>query len=919
MTYVATFAVLLLAYVMLRSFTWRTDAHIHTMLEAVATVLAAAVGVVALMRHYTRRETAMLFIGTAFLGTALLDGYHAVVTSTYFSRAFPSTLGSLIPWSWVASRVFLSLFLLVSWAIWWRGQRVELRKLKSPAYVFAATAIAVVANFAFFALVPLPQAYYPDLWFSRPQELIPAVLFLIALIGYVGKGYWKHSTFAHWFVLSLIVAFMGQAVFMAFSTEIFDLAFDAAHALKIVSYAFVLAGLFISIFQIFKRADRYALDLATQAAELAEARDTAVDAVEARSQFLANVSHEIRTPMNAILGMTELALSTELSVEQREYLGTTRTSVEALITIVNDLLDLSKIEAEKLELDSIPFSLRDTVSDTIRALSVSATSRGIELGWEMPDSTPDSVVGDPGRLRQILVNLIGNAVKFTPEGSVNVAVEINHLGNRDVELRFSVQDTGIGIPPEKLEHVFEAFIQADASTTRRFGGTGLGLTISSQLVQLMGGTIWAESTPGVGSTIFFTAKFALYDNAERLVAVARPGDHPPVVIMVGDNEDHTNLVEMLNQGDIEPIVVTSVDEAAAAVHTDRPGPAPRVMLVNDADRSLSRCEQIMRDETLGELSVIALVSIPRRGDAAAYRRLGLSGYLTKPVLQTDLLDAVGVFAQEEVPKDTFVTVHSLREQRPRLHVLLADDSPTNRQLAMRLLELRGHTVETAEDGLQAFEAWQDGDFDVILMDVQMPEMDGIEATVAIREIEGKDAHIPIIALTAFATDSDRDRCMMAEMDDYLSKPFGAEQLYAAIEHFGTESPGPAAPPPDSPVGTDPIDHDSALEIVGGSAELFAEIAVIFRQECPGLMDTINDGFAADDLEPVKLASHRLKGSLGMLAARPAQHAAQLLEKHAGSGEIDQAREAWEMLRSEMGRLEPELAELSSTDPAALAR
>jgi signal transduction histidine kinase/CheY-like chemotaxis protein/HPt (histidine-containing phosphotransfer) domain-containing protein len=905
---------LLLVFGLLRGSTWQSDAQFHTVVEVTATLLAVTVGVVALMRYYSRRESVMLYMGTAFLGTALLDGYHAVVTSTYFSQAFPSHLGSLIPWSWLSSRLFLSVFLFLGWAIWRRGQSVELRRLTNPAWVFAATGIATAASFAIFAFVPLPQAHHPGLWFQRPQELIPAAFFLMALIGHLRTGYWRGSTFAHWFVVSLIVGFMGQAMFMSFSGQIFDIFFYAAHALKIISYVFVLAGLFISIFQLFQQAETYGRALATQAAELEEARDTAIDAVEAKSQFLASVSHEIRTPMNAILGMTELALSTELSVEQREYLGTTRTSVEALITIVDDLLDLSKIEAEKLELDSIPFSLRDTVSDTVRALSVSAMDKGINLLWDMPDSIPDSVVGDPGRLRQVLVNLIGNAIKFTPEGQVNVVVELDRLGDKEVELRFDVQDTGIGIPPDKLRHIFEAFAQADASTSRRFGGTGLGLTISSQLVQLMGGTMWAESTPGVGSTLHFTAKLDLYDNARRIVSTARPGDPPPVVVLVGRDGDHHNIVEMLTQGNIQPIIITNEGAAAAVLHAERPGPAPRVLLVDDADGSFERCQRIMSDETLSDLSVIALVSVGRRGDAAEYRRLGLSGYLTKPVLQTDLLEAVGVFAIEDVPKDTFVTIHSLREQRPRLRVLLADDSPTNRQLAIRLLELRGHSVVAAQDGMQAIEAWQDGDFDVILMDVQMPGMDGIEATAAIRAREGDGVHIPIVALTAFATDSDRDRFLMAGMDAYISKPFRAEELYAAIEHLGADSPEAAAPPLANHAGSDPIDHEAALEIVGGSAELFTEIAGIFMEECPGLLDAIDDGFTAADLDVVKRASHRLKGSLGMLAALPAHKTAQRLEHSAGSGEMDQARDAWETLRAEIERLQPELIGLSTKEP-----
>lgn len=919
--YILTFAALLVSLGLLRDATWQTGAQFHTLLEGLATTLSFAVGVVCLMRYYPRRENSMLFAGAGFLGTALLDGYHAVVTSSFFSEVLPSALNSLIPWSWVASRIFLSLFLFLSSVIWLHGKSTEWKMFTSPAYIYTATGVAVVASIAFFAFVPLPQAHYPDLFFHRPQELIPAALFFMAFIGYLRKGCWRHSTFEHWLVLSLIVGFMGQAMFMSFSGEIFDLDFGAAHTLKIVSYVFVLAGSFISISRLFQRAGVHSKNLAAQAVELEEARDTALKAVEARTQFLANVSHEIRTPMSAILGMTELALSTDLSVEQREYLGTTRTSVEALITIVNDLLDLSKIEAEKLELDSMPFSLRDTVSDTVRTLSFSATSKGVELAWEIADSIPDCVIGDPGRLRQVLVNLIGNAIKFTQEGQIRVVVELEHIGDDDVELRFDVQDTGIGIAPDKLEHIFEAFTQADGSTTREFGGTGLGLSISSQLVQLMGGTISAESTPGVGSSIHFTTRLALHDSAQTITSKPRTGDQPSVVMIVGAGNEHHSLVEMLTQGEIQPIIVTSVDAAATAVTNEMPGLAPCVLLVDDADESFERCRQIMNDETLGELSVIALVSVGGRGDAAQYRRLGMSGYLTKPVLQTDLLEAVRMFSDKDLANDTFVTVHSLREQRPRLRVLLADDSPTNRQLATRLLELRGHSIVTAEDGEQAVEAWQQGTFDVILMDVQMPVMDGLEATEVIRESETDDERIPIVALTAFATDSDMDRCLKAGMDSYISKPFRAEQLYASIERFSTDSSVSAGPQVgqeregEGGGGTvsDPINRELALEIVGGSAELLAEVAAMFLEEYPALMCAIDDAFGADDLDSVMLASHRLKGSLGMLAALPAQSAAEKLEHQAGAGQMDQALDSWKGLATEMARLQPALTALASKD------
>jgi len=914
--YALTVGALLLLFFLLQDSTWRSDAQIHTLLEVTATTLALAVGVVASMRYFSRRETAMLYVGAAFLGAALLDGYHAVVTSTYFSEAFPSTLSSLIPWSWGASRLFLSVFLFLSWSIWWKSRHAGAKTGATPTLVFSASGVAVLVSFTFFALVPLPQAHHSDLILARPQELIPALFFLLALIGYLHKAFWRSSTFAHWLVLSLIVGFVGQAIYMSSSAGIFDAAFDAAHALKILSYGFVLTGLLISIFQLFQRAGTFAGDLALQAVELEEARDAAVVAVEARSRFLANVSHEIRTPMNAILGMTELALSTELSVEQREYLGTSRTSVEALIKIVNDLLDLSKIEAEKLELDSVPFSLGDTVSDTMRALSVSASAKGVGLQWDMPEQVPDSVVGDPGRLRQVLVNLIGNAIKFTPEGDVDLVVNLEDISDDEAILRFEVRDTGIGIPSEKLEHVFEAFSQADASTTRRFGGTGLGLTISAQLVELMGGTMWAESTPGVGTAMYFTARLGLYDHAGKFVATATPGDNPPVVVIVDEGDEYNNLVEMLTQGNIEAIIATSDEAAAAALRKRRPGPAPRVLLVADSVASLSRFERIMSEPTLSGLSVIALASVGRRGDAADYRRVGLSGYLTRPVLQTDLLEAVGILANDDLPENMFVTIHSLRELRPTLNVLLADDSPTNRQLAVRLLELRGHSVEAVEDGKKAFNAWKRGTFDVILMDVQMPQMDGIETTAAIREQEGDGQHIPIVALTAFATDSDRERCLIAGMDSYVSKPFRAEQLYGAIESFGSESQEAfVVPSLDDLTTAQPVDHRAALEIVGGSTELLAEIATIFMEEHPGLMESINDGFTAGDRDAVMRASHRLKGSLAMLAAVPAQRAAQAIEDRSGAGDMVRARDAYEVLRSEMVRLQYELVALGSTNSA----
>lgn len=916
--YVVLAWAILVAYWLVRNTTWHSDDRLHTLLSVLATSLALAAGVAALMRFYSRqdssrRDNGLLFVGAAFIGTALLEGYHAVVTSLPFANAFPSDAESMMSWSGVFAQMFLSMFLFLSWVFWRRGTRGSSGFLGGPKGTYTAVAVATTVGVALLSLVSLPQVYFPEFWIHRPVELVPAALFLLALVVYLRAGYWRHLTFVHWLVLSLIIGFMAQSLFMSQHRDTFDVMFDAAHILVVLSYAFVLLGLLISTFKVFQQAETNVVDLARQTVELEEARDVALEAVETRSRFLTNVSHELRTPMNAILGMTDLALSTNLTIEQREYLDTTRTSAEALITIINDLLDLSKIEAEKLELDSVPFSLRDTVGDTVRALSISATQDGVRVVWDIADSVPDTLVGDPGRLRQVLVNLIGNAIKFTRDGQIRVSVDLDSLWDDHAVIRFNVQDTGIGIPPEKLGYIFEAFAQADESTTRRFGGTGLGLTISRQIVSLMDGRMWVESTLGEGSTFHFTTNLALFDETQADLPVQTEGATPPVLLMTVRGDGGADLVEMMDQGGIRPIVVDSPSAAMAVLDRSSPTQTPRVLLVDDDNATFERCREIMRNPELSALSVIALVPDGKRGDAVQYRILGITAYLTKPVLRTDLIETIALVSAENHSKGAFVTIHSLREKRKRLSVLLADDSPANRQLIIRLLELRGHSVVATENGVQALRAWKEGDFDVILMDMQMPRMDGIEATTAIRERETGDHHVAIVALTGNTSDSDRERCEKAGMQAFLSKPFRAEELYKAIEQVQAGSTEISAAQTEENNPPDAIDREAVLQQVGGSAELVAEIAGIFIRECPGLMESINDGLEAEDLDPVRRASHRLKGSLGMLAALPAHRAALILEHSADSGELDEALDAWENLRAEMQRLEPELAALASGD------